>query len=136
MRSLCHALLLAAAFLPVISAGQGVHFSYSAAVVINYDTSDGRGPVPLPFGGSPYPEYPAQFVRAGLTGNVEFELTLRSDGSVESTRITKSHFEELSLSVASALGQWRFEADPVGVKPKSLRKIRGTVRFEVRPDDR
>ncbi|HEX5757014.1 MAG TPA: energy transducer TonB [Arenimonas sp.] len=64
-------------------------------------------PVPL---STPQPDFPAQALRAGITGEVEFEYTIARDGSVSDVRIVRAQprgtFER---SVLSTVRRWRFE---------------------------
>lgn len=64
-------------------------------------------PVPL---STPQPDFPTQALRAGITGEVEFEYTIARDGSVSDVRIIRAQprgtFER---SVLSTVRRWRFE---------------------------
>jgi TonB family protein len=110
------------------SNAQGLNLPYATRVTITYRAINGRVPAELKI----YPPaYPPALRHAGLSGEVEFELTVQNDGSVSDIVITKASEVDFKPPVKEALASWKFlpRRDGIGESPRPLRLV-GRIQFQ------
>src|SRR5690606_40725591 len=71
---------------------------------------------------TPAPRYPIDALRAGRSGEVQVEFTVRSEGSVTSARVVRSNPPRVfDREAVAAVKRWRFE--PTGAPVTTRRTI-------------
>lgn len=108
---------------------QGFNPSYAVEIAITYRAPQGSIPVDVEI--RP-PAYPFEMRRAGLSGEVTFELTVEDDGRVSDVVVTKSDQPEFKTAALAALKTWTFrpsKLDP-GSSPRPLRLV-GKICFRI-----
>jgi TonB family protein len=67
----------------------------------------------------PLPEYPTEFIRAGISGEVSIRFFVGEDGNVSEIAFLKVSQREFVAPVREAVARWKFQAytsTPDGVK--------------------
>jgi len=81
----------------------------SYSVVLNFGAADlGKQSAPRP-DSVPLPEFPGDFMFAGVSGEVVLDFTVEADGRLSDLRIVKASSEELSASATAATHSWKFK---------------------------
>jgi TonB family protein len=65
----------------------------------------------------PTPEYPPDFRRAGVGGQVDLSFIVKRDGCVASITVERSTGRKFDASAAKAVSQWKFEPREVAGRP-------------------
>ena len=84
----------------------------------------------------PFPEYPAEMIRAGILGEVIFDYTVTSEGRISELVIVKASANEFKTSVSAVAQTWRFNPaiDLASNQPVSVR-MRCKVRFFITDEE-
>jgi TonB family protein len=89
-------------------AAQGLHWSYQTRITQTYDIVPGQNAEAPAFASVPYPLYPFEMVRSGITGTAQLQFRVRTDGAVENVRVLKASQKEFSEAAVAAVKTWRF----------------------------
>ena len=108
---------------------QGYNPEYGASVTITYRAPKGRVPAEVKI--TP-PAYPFEMHRAGLSGEISFEITVQDDGTVTGGLVTEASQPAFRQSVEEALVTWKFQSrkEEMNESPRPL-LLKGKIRFSI-----
>ena len=104
MRVLICLFLTASAF----AQGAWPTFDHSLKVEIRREGSSPILPIPVSI---PTPSYPAEFARAGISGEAVVRFFVAADGGAKDPSTVSTTQEEFAAAVKTAVAQWKFKSD-------------------------
>jgi TonB family protein len=121
--------ILVACMLLMSGHAQGYNPEYGASITITYRAP--KGIIPAEVRIAP-PAYPFEMRRAGLSGEVSFEITVQDDGKVTDGMVTEASQPAFRQSVEEALATWRFQKrrEEMNESRRPL-LLKGKIRFSI-----